>query len=126
MTALTASAWTLRYEQRPPSLNVVLNHRNRWVRATLTKEWRNKFAELATDAGIPPLHSIHITAIPHLKNRRSMPDTGACLLAVKAAIDGLVDAGVLPDDGPDHVRTLLFVAPAVTGVDALELEVRAD
>lgn len=119
------SVYTLRYEKRPPSLNVVLNHRNRWRRAELTKEWRTKFAELATAAGIPALNTIHVTAIPHLKNRRAMPDTAACLLAVKAAIDGLVDAGVLVDDGPEVVRTLLFVAPTVSGVDALELEVRA-
>lgn len=118
------NSYVLRYEARPWTLNVERQN-NRFRRAALVKVWRSQFAELAADAGIPALTRVHVTAIPHLRNRRAMPDTAACIGAVKAAIDGLVDAGVLADDGPEVVRSLLFVAPEVTGVDALELEVRA-
>jgi hypothetical protein len=117
-------SFVLRYEKRPWTLNVERQN-NRWQRAKLVAEWRAEFARLATDRQLPALPAVHITAIPHLRNRASMPDTGACIGAAKAAIDGLVDAGVLAEDGPKVVLSLLFVAPEVTGIDALELEVRA-
>lgn len=123
MTPLIVTSFVLRYERRPWTLNVE-RQGNRWKRAKLVAEWRAEFARLATERQIPSLSAVHVTAIPHLRNRASMPDTGACIGAAKAAIDGLVDAGVLAEDGPAVVRSLLFVAPEVTGTDALELEVR--
>lgn len=44
---------------------------------------------------------------------------------VKAAIDGLVDAGVLPGDTPRHLRSLVQHAP-VRGADALVLHLRGE
>jgi hypothetical protein len=38
-------------------------------------------------------------------------DVGACNPAVKAAIDGIVDAGVLPDDSSKFVRSLIYLPP---------------
>lgn len=111
---------TLRYERRPWTLNVE-RQGNRWKRAKLVKEWRAHFAEVA--AGMPAMVAVAVIAQPELRNRAAMPDTGACIGAAKAAIDGLVDAGVLAEDGPAVVRSLTFLAPVVTGVDALELEV---
>jgi hypothetical protein len=112
---------TLRHEARPWTLNVE-RQGNRWKRAALVKEWRTKFAELAI--GAAPMHAVAVIAQPELRNRAAMPDTGACIGAVKAAIDGLVDAGVLVEDGPAVVRSLTFLAPVVTGTDALEIEVQ--
>jgi hypothetical protein len=40
---------------------------------------------------------------------------------VKAAIDGLVDAGVLDDDDPRHLVSLTFEAVRICGRDGLEL-----
>lgn len=40
-----------------------------------------------------------------------IPDTGACMPAVKAIIDGAVDGGLLTDDTPDIVRHVAFWAP---------------
>ena len=111
---------TLRYERRPWTLNVE-RQQNRFRRAKLTKEWREHFAALAAD--LAPMTAVAVIAQPELRHRGSMPDTGACIGAVKAAIDGLVDAGVLIEDGPAVVKALTFLAPKVTGVDALELEV---
>lgn len=123
MSAVVQS-FVLRYERRPWSLNVE-RQGNRWERAKWVAEWRAEFERLATERELPAMPAVHITAIPHLRNRASMPDTAACIGAVKAAIDGLVDARVLAEDGPSVVRSLLFIAPEVTGIDALELEVRA-
>ena len=53
---------------------------------------------------------ITVTVEPHQKGGRSQ-DVGACNPAVKAAIDGLVDAGVLPDDSPEFVKSLVYLPP---------------
>lgn len=56
-------------------------------------------------------------------------DLGACHPAAKAAIDGLVDAGGIPDDDPEHVWELTFIAhswkpemPTEMAVTAITLE----
>lgn len=114
---------TLRYERRAWTLNTERAARGggMYKRAKLTKEWREKFAELAE--GLPRFDAVAVTVQPELRNRSGEPDTGACIGAAKAAIDGLVDAGVLAEDGPKVVRRLTFLAPVVTGVDALVLTV---
>lgn len=116
--------YRLRYEARPWTLNVE-RQGNRYKRAALVKRWRAEFCRLAEVAGLPPMVAIDVTVQPFLRNRAAMPDTGACIGAAKAAIDGLVDAKVLEDDGPDVVLSLKFHAPIVTGTDALELWIEA-
>ena len=49
-----------------------------------------------------------------------MADVGAHMPTVKAIIDGIVDAGVLVDDGPGVVRSLLFHAPT-KGVEGIRI-----
>jgi hypothetical protein len=119
-----AAAYTLRHERRPWTLNVE-RQGNRWKRAALVKDWRAVFAALAREAHIPAFEAITVKVQPELRNRASMPDTGACIGAAKAAIDGLVDAGVIPEDGPAFVHRLTFERPMVTGVDALTLTIEA-
>lgn len=123
MTAAVAF-YTIRYERRPWTLNAERSgSTHHFKRAELVREWRQAFAGLAMKAKVPPLERVFILAAPEVKDRRSIPDTGACIGAVKAAIDGLVDVGVLDGDGPDRVLLLSFVAPVVTGVDALAVHV---
>lgn len=117
---VTAVVYRLRHPDRPWTLNIE-RQGNKWRRAALVSEWRGVFHLLALEQHIPRLAAITVTVRPELRHRGSMPDTGACIGAAKAAIDGLVDAGVIDDDGPDIVRRLTFEAPRVTGVDALEL-----
>lgn len=114
--------YSLRYEKRPWTINGE-RAGGKWKGIALTKEWRTAFAWLALEQRIPLLGCVTVTARPELKNRGHMPDTGACMGAVKAAIDGLVDAGVLEDDGPDQVAALTFCAPVVTGKDALTIHI---
>jgi hypothetical protein len=62
--------------------------------------------------------------VQHLRrNRAAIPDVGAPILAVKAAIDGLVDAGVLPGDDPRYVQRLTFEAPEIVGWHGLRLTI---
>lgn len=86
-------------------------------RAKLVKAWREAALHVATEAGVPPLKAIEVVFVPLRKDRRHMADTGGHFPVAKACIDGLVDAGVLPDDGPNFVRALEFRAPQVDGGD---------
>lgn len=89
-----------------------------------TDVWRKAFAALgsAVAAG-NPLALVIVTVVPEWKNRAHFPDVGACVGAAKAAIDGLVDAGILAADDPTVVRELRFKAPRVTGRYALTVRV---
>lgn len=86
-------------------------------RARHVRLWRGESASKAKLKGIPPLTSVHIHARPHLKGR--LQDADACHPAVKAVIDGLVDAGVIPDDDPRYVRAVTYHAPTRAKADFL-------
>jgi hypothetical protein len=120
---MTGSPYILRRAgERPPTTNA--ERRNtRWDRADSTATWRTDFFWRAKQHHIPPLDRIRVVAIPHHANRRSPQDTGACAPAVKAAIDGLVDAGVIPDDNGRHVSEIVYRAPVIDGWDGLELHI---
>ena len=81
---------------------------NRWVRAEFVREWRTEFSLLAR--GMPRFRWVSVTALP-FQQRGRLQDVGACLPAVKAAIDGLVDRGVVPDDDARYVRSIVFHPP---------------
>ena len=89
-----------------------------------TKEWRGVFHLLALEKKIPTLSAIEVEVWHERKDRRATPDCGAAAPAAKAGVDGLVDAGVIPDDGPEFFRRLIFNAPEVTGRSADRLVVR--
>ena len=54
---------------------------------------------------------------------RKFLDLGNELPAVKAAVDGLVRFGMVPDDDPRHVVELTFVAPVLADWDGLLLTI---
>jgi len=75
------------------------------------------------EAKIPRLEKIGISATPVMPDRR-FQDTAACNPAVKAAIDGIVDSGVIPDDTWDHLGFINFQACVLDrGNPALRVEV---
>lgn len=120
MSALTVATWRLRFDERPFTTNT----ERRWhhhQRAVVVRRWRSAFALLATEARIPTLDAIEVTVTPYLANRRGLQDVAGCFPAAKAAIDGLVDAGCLVDDGPDRVTALIFKTPVIGEGDALKL-----
>lgn len=113
-----ARSWTLRYEERPWSLN----QERSWhyhQRAKIVKQWREAYCALALDAGIPHLNGITVVATPILRGR--IQDIGNCFPAAKAAVDGLIDAGVLTDDTPEYFHLLSFRHPVKSKTDALDL-----
>jgi len=105
-------SFSVEYPQRPWTLNAE-RASNRWERAKRTREWRLAFQLLTAQMRMPQLAECSIEVEPWLLNRRSMQDTAACVPAAKAAIDGLVDAGLILDDTPDIVKTITFHAPQI-------------
>ena len=96
-----------RYPGRPWTLNA--ERREHWVQARAkTREWREAFAWLALRER-RRFTACHVVVVTRM--RPPVQDTGNAYGAAKAAIDGLVDAGVLPDDGPEVIRSLTFFAP---------------
>lgn len=123
---LDARSWQLEYQARPFTVNQVYGKLNYRERNDLTQEWRQAFWALAKQHKIPPLERIQVWAWPMLRDRR-VQDPGACYPAVKAAIDGLQDAGVIPEDDGRYV-TLIAMAPPVqeAPVDALRIIIYED
>lgn len=113
--------WVLIDDQgRPHTINAARRASpHKW--ATLIRETRLYWWHLATHARIPRLAAVRVVALPLHRDHRSPQDTAACAPAVKAAVDGLVDAGVMRDDGPNHLRAVVFLPPAVLGLDGLAL-----
>ena len=117
--------WVVEDDQRPWTANAERQWHHQ-TRARRVRETRERWYWLAKEAKIPPLTRVRVDATPLLTNRSSMPDVAACYPYVKAAVDGLVDAGVLPDDDPTHLTTLAFHTPEVGGKSGMRLVVHAE
>jgi crossover junction endodeoxyribonuclease RusA len=113
----------LSYQRKPITTNAE-RAGNRWGRAEATKEWRHTFAWLARKERIPRMRWINVTVQPFQKRGR-LQDTAACNPSAKAAIDGLVDAGVVPDDSGEYVRQITFL-PCVRGDDQLTIIIQGE
>lgn len=98
--------WHLFYPEHPWTTNRDRNFHH-MARAKLIREWRGAFKQLAEDAQIPELEVLFIEIMPQVP-KRLFQDTAACNPASKAAIDGLIDAGVMEDDSSQWLKWILF------------------
>jgi len=121
ITTLPARTWRLRTTgSRPLTVNRVADmHRQAW--ATHTRGVRAVWAGLALQAKIPRLDCVRITVTPLHRDHRSPQDVAACSPEAKAAIDGLVDARVIPDDDPTHLLLVSFTPADICGVNGMAL-----
>lgn len=116
-------SYTLTHERLPWTTNAQ-RQMHFHVQARLVAEWRNDFRLLAKMAKIPPLPAIAVEVQTHLRLRVSR-DCGSEAPAVKAACDGLVDAHVIADDTPAHLRSILYLAPILgDGPDRMTLTIK--
>ncbi len=113
------TVYTIERPGRPMTMNRyrtlhyrVWGEHNRTVRG----EWKL----LTKAAKVPALDAITVTAQPLIKGGQ-VADCGACAPDVKAAIDGVRDAGVIVDDTPRYLRSITFLPPLKAGRDALQL-----
>lgn len=94
----------------PPAQALTMNQRLHWAqRSKISRAWRDAAGQAAmrwvrTEGVTFPGPSIVTVALPVVGNRRRDPHNW--FPTVKPIIDGLVDAGVWPDDTPAWVRCL--------------------
>lgn len=85
---------------------------------SMTQTWRHAFRLLAMVQKPEPWQQAHIVVDCRVKH--PLPDTGNNYPAAKAALDGLIDAGVLPDDSAQHVLSITMNAPVKCAKDEPE------
>lgn len=91
-------------------------------RADLVRQWRSDFGWLVRQARIPHLECIAVEVRQECRTA-NLPDPAACAPVVKAAVDALVDLGVVDDDDGGHVVWIRFWPAVKTGRDALVVHV---
>lgn len=100
--ASTPRSWRIEFPPRQELLNA--NQRLHWApKNRITQQIRSDACLLTRAAKIPSLHRIRVDGIYEPPDRRKR-DAGNYYPTYKAAIDGLVDAGVVPDDDSKHVK----------------------
>lgn len=112
--------YRFRLDERPWTVNAERSG-NRWERAKKVKHWREQFCFLCGVEQRFVLTEAVVEVFTELRGR--LQDTSACLPAVKAAVDGLVDGGLFLDDTGDHLKSIVFHAPSKADRDALVLVV---
>lgn len=99
---------TFRFDARPWTMNSERAAAHWSMNRARVAEWRRAFWVLGLEQRVR-FEKVRIEV--DIAMRAPLADTGNSYGAVKAAIDGLVDARVLPDDNPRIVRELVFRAP---------------
>jgi crossover junction endodeoxyribonuclease RusA len=108
----TLSQYELVHEARPKPMNEYRTLHFR-ARASYDKEWRQAFLAVTKRARVPKMPGgIIVSVVQTCRRGTPLPDPLAEAPTVKAAIDGIVDAGVIPDDTGEWVRSIAFV-PAI-------------
>lgn len=74
----------------------------------MVSTWREAFFWLGTQNR---MKFTSVEVVVDIQMRRPLADTGNAYGSVKAAIDGLVDAGILPGDGPTVILSIRMNAP---------------
>lgn len=106
------TSWTILIPAPTKWMNANQRHGHWSERSGPTKLWRDAAKVLAHQARIPALDRVTITATVHRPDRRRNADAHNRYPTVKAVVDGLVDAGVLPDDCDRHLVSLTIQAGA--------------
>lgn len=89
------------------------NDRLHWAQRAQRTRWIRQAAKLAA-RGTRQHRQAHVTAYVAYP-RANRADPGNAYPTLKAAIDGLVDAGVLPDDDSEHLPAVTIRRDPPTG-----------
>lgn len=109
-----------------PTAWISLNQRLHWAKkAELTRTWRLAASLAARKAGLPKgIPHVHITATVTKPSRRAF-DVHNLLPSLKAAIDGLVDYGLVADDSTKYLTGPDMRVNPETGPAAVVLTITA-
>lgn len=88
----------------------------------MTAEWRQLFAWLTKAQRLPTLTDATVEV--RLQQKGRLQDAGACSPAIKAAIDGFVDGGLLKDDDSRYLNKIVFYAPERAKHDVMTVTVK--
>lgn len=90
---------------------------NRWAKNRITQQIRQDVVLLAREQKLPKISCrVDVLGVQHPAPGRRTIDSENIAPLVKAAIDGLRDAGVLRNDSPKYVRTVAnTTGPRVPG-----------
>lgn len=111
------------YPGKPWLENERIHHMER---ARRTKRWRSDWHILGlAQPARPALPVVLVVDLDVARRAGKLPDPHAMSPSVKAAVDGLVDAGVLPNDGPNEVAAIVFRAAQWAARDAVGISVHA-
>lgn len=92
---------------RPLLANSRLHHQ---AKGRVVREWRRAGFVAARAAGVPRLSRVAVACWGRYPTR-VLPDVDAPSPALKAVLDGVVDAGVIPDDRPPFVQSVTYYEP---------------
>lgn len=121
---MTELSWSLDLftEHRPMTTNKArtMHHQSygKHIKAV-----REAWADHARNMQVPPFKRARFTVTPLHSTKASPQDVAACAPEFKAALDGLVDAGVLPDDSAEYVVAVEFLKPWVCGSNGLRIRI---
>lgn len=91
----------IRLTVNAPDLPLTSNQRHHHhAKAEITRNWRLRAALLARHEN--PIDHAHVTYWIHATTNRRR-DVGNYYPTIKACLDGIVDAGILPDDSDAYV-----------------------
>jgi crossover junction endodeoxyribonuclease RusA len=107
---MTRSQATLELPWQVPKLSP--NVRMHWAaRGRITAYVREQTGWIAKAAKLTPTHPFTVT-LHYRPARNGRRDPGNLCLDCKASIDGLVDAGLAPDDTPEYIHETIPVIHA--------------
>lgn len=117
------NTWKIEIPGKPRLLNQSRGARHWSINAEATANDRAIGKLLAKQAKIPKLNKAIISVFHHVNkaNRGRRPDQLSCVPTVKSAIDGIVDAGVLDDDGPTQLMDVHFFPVCLCDKDSVEI-----
>lgn len=105
--------WTLQLGERTP-LSMNGQRRGPHAHARKVKEYRRLAAYLAIQAKIPPLDRI-VVELHHAPRHQRRRDPMNLVATLKPVEDGIVDAGVIPDDTPQYSIPTVPIIDEPTG-----------
>jgi len=89
---------------------------------TIIKSWRAMACLLAQQQKVPLMEKVKIRAVYHPPDNRRR-DTSNIFPTIKAAVDGIVDAGVLKDDSDKYVLSVEMVRGSNVALGQLVIEI---